>query len=80
VAIQQATQDPDTLAVTVTLSQPVAPGQSLTLALHPSYTPRSGGSYDFKVTAIPAGTKAEAQYAGVVRLNFYEPDSDNSMF
>lgn len=79
-AIAGAVQDPDTLAVTVTFANPVPPGQVLTLALSPRRTPDSGGSYDFKVTAFPAGTQPEAQYAGVVRLNFYESDSDNPVF
>lgn len=76
-AISSVVEDPETLAVTISFAQPVSPGQVITIALIPTRTPRSGGSYDFEVTTFPSGGQGVAQYAGVMRLNFFESDGND---
>lgn len=73
----QTTFDRDTQTVTITFTQPVAPGTPVTIGLEPNRNPRLGGVYLFGVTAYPAGDSAYGQFLGYGRLQFYErSDSD----
>jgi Protein of unknown function (DUF2808) len=65
--------DRDTQTVTVTLDQPVSPGQTVTIGLRPVRNPILDGIYLFGVTAYPAGSNAYGQFLGYGRLNFDRP-------
>lgn len=61
--------DPSVRTLTVTFDQPVAPGQTITMAVRPVRNP-SVGTYMFEVRGTPAGSTAEGQYLGIGRLDF----------
>lgn len=61
--------DPSNRTLTVTFDQPVAPGQTITMAVRPVRNP-SVGTYMFEVRGTPAGSTAESQYLGIGRLDF----------
>lgn len=52
--------------------QPVAPGQTLTVALRPVRNPGQADTYLFAVTAFPAGPQPEGAPVGVARLAIYD--------
>ena len=71
--IQAVNFDPETASVSVTLAEPIAPGNTVTLGLRPYRNPRRSGVYLFGVTAFPAGDQAHGQFLGYGRLHFYPP-------
>ncbi len=56
---------------TLVFDQPVAPGSTITIALHAKRNPTDGGVYLFGVTAFPKGERGRGQFLGVSRLHFY---------
>ncbi len=70
-ALGEVTANRETRTVSVTLSQPVPPGKTVTIGLNPVRNPFDDGIYLFGVTAFPAGEKAHGLYLGVGRLQFY---------
>ncbi|NJL48921.1 MAG: DUF2808 domain-containing protein [Leptolyngbyaceae cyanobacterium SM2_5_2] len=70
----ELSQDPDTKTLTIALAPPVAPGQSITLALRPVQNPRFAGVYLFGARAFPAGDTVRPTFMGYARLSFYERD------
>jgi hypothetical protein len=56
---------------TLVFDQPVAPGSTITIALHAKRNPTYGGVYLFGVTAFPKGERGRGQFLGVSRLHFY---------
>jgi hypothetical protein len=69
--VASITQDPQTKAISVIFSPPVSPGTEITLSLSPVRNPSISGTYQFGVTAFPAGEKAYGQFLGYGRLQFY---------
>ncbi|MDB9525964.1 DUF2808 domain-containing protein [Oscillatoria sp. CS-180] len=69
--IESANYDEDSQTVTVRLSQSVAPGQVITLALKPVRNPSREGVYLFRVSAAPAGENPVAQRVGTGRIHIY---------
>lgn len=67
-----ATYDENTQNTVITFSQPVAPGTTVTIALHPERNPRSDGVYLFGVTVFPAGENPYGQFIGYGRFHFYD--------
>jgi hypothetical protein len=72
VALSEVIGDRKTRTVSVTFDPPIAPGQTVTIGLHPVRNPNIGGVYLFGVTAFPAGEKTHGQFLGFGRLHFYE--------
>ncbi|MDX2099215.1 MAG: DUF2808 domain-containing protein [Leptolyngbyaceae cyanobacterium bins.59] len=72
--IREATQDPQTQAVTVVFDPPVPPGKMVTIGLRPRENPSIGSVYLFGITAYPAGEKAQGQFLGYGRIHFYDRD------
>ena len=64
------TDDPD--AVTVEFDTPVAPGNTVTVALKSKQNPGLGGIYLFGVTAYPAGEQSQGQFLGFGRMRFID--------
>ena len=62
--------NPDQRTITVEFDPPVEPGRQVTVVLE-ARNPRDG-IYPYRLTAFPVGA-TEGQYAGVERLNIYEP-------
>ena len=73
-AITATTDNPD--SITLTLREPVAPGQKVTIALKPLENPDSPGTYLFGVTAFPDGQQAQGSFMGFGRLHFYGGGGD----
>ena len=68
--------DEDQQSVTLTFDPPVAPGNTVTIALEPERNPRRSGVYLFGVTAYPSGEKTYGQFLGYGRLHFYDRGGD----
>lgn len=64
----QATTDQSTLVITLT--PPIAPGTTFTLALRPLRNPDSEGTYFLEVSAFPAGNHVNSQSLGFGRFQF----------
>ena len=79
-SVEVATYDEDTQTVTLTLSEAAAPGQTLTVALHPRRNPRWEGVYLFELTAFPDGEMVRPQRIGTARLHIYRPDGRDPLF
>lgn len=62
--------DRDQRTIVVEFDPPVEPGREVTVVLE-ARNPRDG-IYTYQLTAFPVGA-TEGQYAGVERLNIYEP-------
>lgn len=71
IPLGEVTADRKARTVTVTFDPPVAPGQTVTIALRPVRNPGVSGVYLFGVTAFPAGEAAYGQFLGYGRLHFY---------
>jgi hypothetical protein len=65
--------DPATRLFEIRFPQPVAPGQTVTLALRPQRNPGQADTYLFAVTAFPAGPEPEATPVGFARMPIYDP-------
>ena len=66
--------------MTVTFAEPVSAGPTFTVGLRPKRNPDLGGTYQFGVTAFPAGEKTQGIYLGSARLQFDDSnDSDLSI-
>lgn len=65
--------DPATRLFEIRFPQPVAPGQTLTLALRPQRNPGQADTYLFAVTAFPAGPEPMATPVGFARMPIYDP-------
>lgn len=72
----EVVENPDTKTLTITFDPPVAPGQLVTIALHPARNPRFEGTYLFGVTAFPQGDRPQSYFSGYARLSFYSDDRD----
>ncbi|MDA0672143.1 MAG: DUF2808 domain-containing protein [Cyanobacteria bacterium] len=79
-AIASTAYDEDTQTVTLTLAEAAAPGQDLTVALHPVRNPVWEGVYLFELTAWPAGELTRSQRVGTARLHLYRPDGRDPLF
>ena len=77
IAIAQTTFDPETETVTVIFAEPVSAGTTFTVGLKPKRNPRYGGTYQFGVTAFPAGEKSQGIFLGSARLQFDDTDDGN---
>ncbi|HEY9645976.1 MAG TPA: DUF2808 domain-containing protein [Chroococcidiopsis sp.] len=69
--VTEAAYDRDTQTVSLALDPPVAPGNTVTIALRAERNPRTEGVYLFGVTAFPGGAQADGQFLGYGRLHFY---------
>ncbi|MGA7952191.1 MAG: DUF2808 domain-containing protein, partial [Gloeobacterales cyanobacterium] len=69
IAFQTALQE---RTMQVTFSQPVSPGQKITVQLYPMSNPHIGGSFQFGISALPAGSQPQAQFLGFGQLTFYQ--------
>jgi hypothetical protein len=74
--LELVTYDAEQQQIVVSLAEPVAPGQRVTLAMYPVRNPRWEGVYLFDVTAIPDGAGGQRQWIGTARLHIYRPDRD----
>ncbi|MGA7954706.1 MAG: DUF2808 domain-containing protein [Gloeobacterales cyanobacterium] len=54
----------------LTFSQPVAPGEKITVVMYPMSNPHIGGTFLFDISALPAGSDPHAQRLGFGRLTF----------
>lgn len=80
IPIADTTFDKETQTVTVTFAEPVSAGTTFTVGLRPKRNPDLGGTYQFGVTAFPAGEKTQGIYLGSARLQFDDSnDSDLSI-
>jgi hypothetical protein len=61
-------QDPPGTA-TIVFDQPVQPGRTITVAVAVQANPRSGGIYEFGVTAYPTEARSPGQFLGYGRVN-----------
>lgn len=57
--------------VMVVFDQPVQPGSTVTVAIAAKANPNYSGTYEFGLTAYPAGENGLGQFLGYGRLNFY---------
>ena len=57
---------------TFVFNPPIAPGQTVTIALEVDRNPRAGGVYQYGVTAYPIGTNSSSLFLGVGRFNIYD--------
>lgn len=64
--------DPAARLFAIRFPQPVAPGQTVTLALRPQRNPGQADTYLFAVTAYPAGPEPDATPVGVARMPIYD--------
>ena len=71
-AIALATNDRQNQTTTVTFNQPLAPGQTVTIALRPFRNPIYEGVYLFELAALPSSPSTQAQTIGIGRLQFYQ--------
>jgi hypothetical protein len=69
IAFQTALQE---RTVQITFSQPVSPGQKITVQFYPMSNPHIGGIFQFGISALPAGSQPLAQFLGFGRLTFYQ--------
>lgn len=65
--------------IQVIFDPPLPPGNTVTLGLRPSRTPRSPGVYQFGVIAQPAGEKPFDYFLGYGRITFFDRDNDDFM-
>jgi hypothetical protein len=66
------TQPTDSNEVTVAFNPPIAPGQTVTVALQADRNPWQGGVYLFGVTAYPIGENSPGLFLGYGRINIYD--------
>ena len=71
VNLAEVKSDRENRSVAIAFSPPVTPGKTVTIALYPRRNPKSGGIYQFGVTAFPPGEKSHGQFLGFGRLHFY---------
>ena len=69
-SLSSVESDRNQRTITVEFDPPVEPGRQVTVVLN-ARNPRAG-IYTYQFTAFPVGAQ-EGQYAGVERLNIYEP-------
>ncbi|NBD15045.1 MAG: DUF2808 domain-containing protein [Cyanobacteria bacterium] len=74
IAIQDVSLDEATQTITISFTEPIAPGTTFTVGLFPTRNPRSSGVYLFNVTAVPGGKKPLALNLGVARFHFRDND------
>ena len=74
IPVETTTYDPEQQKLTVTLAQPAAPGQDITVALRPVQNPPWSGVYLFELEAIPVGEFTRSQRVGTARLHIYSRD------
>lgn len=67
--------NPKATDITVTFDPPVPPGKTVTIGLRPANNLSDGGIYLFGVSAFPAGERANGQFLGYGRLQFYQDGS-----
>ena len=77
IAIAETTFNEETETVTVIFAEPVSAGTTFTVGLRPKRNPRYGGTYQFGVTAFPAGEKSQGIFLGSARLQFDDTDDGN---
>ena len=68
IAFQMASQE---RTMQLTFSQPVSPGQKITVQFYPMSNPHIGGIFQFGISALPAGSKPHAQFLDFGQLTFY---------
>jgi hypothetical protein len=66
------TQPSDANEVTVAFNPPIAPGQTVTVALQADRNPWQGGVYLFGVTAYSTGENSPGLFLGYGRINIYD--------
>ena len=69
IAFQMALQQ---RTVQLTFSQPASPGQKITVQFYPMSNPRLGGSFQFGISALSAGSPTQAQFLGFETLTFIQ--------
>jgi hypothetical protein len=57
-------------AVLLTFDPPITPGKTVTITLRPKRNPSVKGTYQFGVTAFPAGDQAQAHFLGFAQIQF----------
>lgn len=68
----RAVFDDSTRQLIVEFPEPVAPGQTVTVALRPWNNPAVADTYQFQVVVWPAGPKAQASPVGTSTLAIYD--------
>lgn len=63
--------DASTNKVTVTFTQPIPPGKTITIQLKPTRNPDYPGIYQFRVYATPTGANSQKMDLGLARFQFY---------
>jgi len=69
--IESSEWDKNTGILTVRLAPPIAPGTDFVVRLKPLSNPDVPGTYQFRVSAFPAGNSPQAMDLGVGQLQFY---------
>lgn len=68
----RAVFEPEARRLIVEFPEPVAPGETLTVALRPWTNPMVADTYQFQVVVWPAGPRAQASPVGIASLRIYE--------
>jgi len=68
----RAVFEPEARRLIVEFPEPVAPGETLTVALRPWTNPMVADTYQFQVVVWPAGPRAQASPVGTASLRIYE--------
>lgn len=58
-------------AVRLNFAQAIAPGEQVSVQFYPMRNPRSGGTFLFEITALPAGETVHPQFLSYGRITFY---------
>jgi hypothetical protein len=58
-------------SVRLTFAEAIAPGGQVNVQFYPMRNPRSGGTFLFEVTALPAGETVHSQFLSYGRITFY---------
>lgn len=76
IPIAKVKRDRDGRIFTVTLDQPVPPGNNVTIGLRPVRNPDTGGVYLYRVGVSAHQPSSPFQIIGVARLHFYDRNDD----
>ncbi|MBC7882735.1 MAG: DUF2808 domain-containing protein [Anaerolineae bacterium] len=60
-------------AVRLGFAEAIAPGGQVNIEFYPMRNPRTGGTFLFEVTALPAGETVHPQFLSYGRITFYSP-------
>ncbi len=80
IPVATATYDRDEQRFSLTLAEPAAPGQDITVALRPVHNPLWEGVYLFELEASPVGDLVRSQRVGTARMHIYSRDRPFPLF